>query len=286
MTGRTSAAILSGALLLAGGRLDAGRQTFVARAEFVRVDALVTDGNRVVPDLRADDFEILDNGVPQAIQLVAFENLPVNLVLALDISGSVAGDKITHLRAAATSALGHLKPDDKAGLVAFASLMASRVGLTRDVGDILASLQQPSYMTNTALVDAAYAAMILSESEPGRPLVLIFSDGLDTSSFLTPAGVLDTARRSEAVVYAISAAAERGTTFLHDLCDVTGGRQVDVGSTRELSQTFVTLLDEFRQRYLLSYSPTGVPKGGWHRLEVKVKNRRAKVKARQGYFRE
>ena len=57
-----------------------------------------------------------------------------------------------------------------------------------------------------------------------------------------------------------------------------------VESTNDLSATFARILEEFRMRYLISYSPEGVAPGGWHELDVRVRTRGAAVKARPGYF--
>jgi hypothetical protein len=65
---------------------------------------------------------------------------------------------------------------------------------------------------------------------------------------------------------------------------MTGGRSIAIESTRDLSSTFVRILEEFRMRYLISYSPEGVSGAGWHRLDVRVKGRGLTVKARPGYF--
>jgi hypothetical protein len=68
------------------------------------------------------------------------------------------------------------------------------------------------------------------------------------------------------------------------LSHAPGGRPFAIESTTDLSETFANILEEFRMRYRISYSPQGVAAGGWHRLDVRVKNRRATVKARPGYF--
>jgi len=79
-------------------------------------------------------------------------------------------------------------------------------------------------------------------------------------------------------------ASVRGTPpFLRDLTSQTGGTVFEVDSTTDLSSKFVDILREFRQRYLVGYSPRGVSKEGWHRLEVRVKGRKATIKARLGY---
>ena len=108
----------------------------------------------------------------------------------------------------------------------------------------------------------------------------MFSDGLDTSSWLTSEAVLEAAKRSDAVVYAVSAGQLQNRTFLRDLSKFTGGTLLKVESTKNLSAVFLSILEEFRQRYLLTYSPRRVSSSGWHRLVVRVKHRNVKVMAR------
>ena len=76
----------------------------------------------------------------------------------------------------------------------------------------------------------------------------------------------------------------RRASFPRDLSEATGGRLFAIESTTDLSATFSKILEEFRMRYLVSYSPQGVAPAGWHRLDVRVKNRNVTVKARPGYF--
>jgi len=96
--------------------------------------------------------------------------------------------------------------------------------------------------------------------------------------------MLDTAKRSNAVVYAVVAGGSPRVPFLRELSELSGGSFYDAGATTNLSATFVRILDEFRQRYLVSYSPSGVTATGWHRLDVRVKRKGLAVKARPGYF--
>jgi hypothetical protein len=86
------------------------------------------------------------------------------------------------------------------------------------------------------------------------------------------------------VVYAVSAGLASRADFLRELTDQTGGRLFRIESTRSLSEVFLEVLGEFRQRYLLSFSPAGVSHEGWHELTVRVKGRSAVVKARPGYL--
>lgn len=126
--------------------------------------------------------------------------------------------------------------------------------------------------------------MLLGERDPGRDLMIVFSDGRDTASWLSADLVFDAARRGDVVAYGLTLRGSASRQFLHRLADETGGEAFELDSTRNLRARFLNVLDGFRQRYLISYSPKGVARSGWHRLEVRVKNRRATVRARPGYF--
>lgn len=283
MAKRAAAVVL--AVACAGIAAAGQAPTFSTRTDVVRLDVLVTDGTQPVTGLEARDFEVLDNGVPQQVDLVAFEDAPLNIVLALDMSRSVSGMKLVQLRSAAQMVIGSLAPRDKGALLSFASTVFARVPLTDDRMRLIDALKAAPTTGDTAVVDASYGAVLLSESDIGRPVVIIFSDGVDTASFLTAESVLNTTRRSDAVVYAVASGDASRDPFLEELCRNTGGRLVDVRSANEFRQTFLGLLSELRHRYLLSYTPAGATQPGWHGVEVRVKDRPATVKARPGYFR-
>jgi hypothetical protein len=118
-------------LALAGAAcLAAGAQSFSSNVEAVRVDVLVTENGRPVRELQAADFDVLDNGVPQQVDLVSFEQIPLNLVLVFDMSSSVKGDRLTHLQEGALGVLGGLTRDDQAALVTFSESVVLGTGLT------------------------------------------------------------------------------------------------------------------------------------------------------------
>jgi VWFA-related protein len=258
--------------------------TFSTRVDTVRVDVLVSEGGNPVVGLQPTDFEVLDNGVQQRIDFFLHSELPLNVVLALDTSGSVTGERLNQLRAAGRAILNGLKTDDKLALVTFGSTITVRTALTTDMTRARAALATETDGGDTALVDATYSAMALGETDLGRALVILFSDGLDTASFLTPENVLNTARRTDAVVYAVSVGSAGRGAFLSDVTQLTGGRVLSLESTQDMDRAFLEILNEFRQRYLLSYSPRGVSSSGWHRLDVRVKNRKVEIKARPGYL--
>lgn len=242
---------------------------------------------------------------------VAVEDVPLHIMLVLDNSSSVHGAPLAHLKDAASAVGGLVHGDDRAALLTFSGAIRLLSGWSGDRSRLEAALGRTEAMGATALHDATYVGLTLRAPQPGRTLVLVFSDGDDTASWLSAQHVLDAARRSEAVVYAVTMRAgglpsggyrldfrsglqqpvKKAPTpvlmqpFLQTLADETGGKVVDAHRSERLRETFVQIVGEFRKRYLLTYTPRGVEKGGWHQLEVKVKGRRVKVAARRGYFR-
>jgi VWFA-related protein len=281
---RLRALALVAALVAVSAIAVAQAPTFSAKVEAVRVDALVVEGGRPVLGLGPRDFEILDDGVSQTVDMVSFERIPLNVILALDVSGSVSGERLANLRAASRDLLAGLASDDQSALVTFSHVVRLQAPLAQDTGKMRAALERIVPQGGTALRNAAYASLVLADSDAGRGLVILFTDGIDTSSYLSRDDVLDTARRSDAVVYAASAGRGR-KIFLQDLTRQTGGRLIELESTKDLARTFMDILNEFRQRYLLSYSPRGVSRDGWHELTVRLKaGRRGTVMARPGYM--
>jgi VWFA-related protein len=260
--------------------------TFRSSVEAVRVDVLVTQGGLPVTDLTPADFEVLDNGVLQQIDQASFEQVPLNLVIALDASGSVQGERARYLRSASSGLLDRLKPTEHAALLTFSDAIVMPGGLTQDFPSIRAALERPLPFGDTSLVDAGYAAILLAESRPGRPLVIVFSDGIEASSYLVPEAVLEAVKRSDAVIYGVTMKNVGRPPFLDRLVDASGGKLLEIGAARNLDEAFARVLEEFRHRYLFSYTPRGVARAGWHRVEVRVKRRGMAVKARPGYFRD
>lgn len=278
---RTVLAVAGAIAVLAPGPQQA---TFSSRAVAVRVDVSVTERGRPVADLTADDFEVFDNGVRQDITLVDSGEVPIDLVMALDMSGSVSGTRRDDLNAASHTVLQLLKPDDRVGVLTFDQQVVLRTPLTGDLEQARRALDRAGGRVNrTALIDAAYAALALADGGQGRALAILFSDGVDTGSWLRAEDVIEIAKRLDVVLFGISTdAPERNV--LDDLADASGGDLIRIESTKELTATLETLMHDFRQRYLLSYTPRDVQQQGWHALDVRVNRRGLRVKARQGYF--
>jgi VWFA-related protein len=259
-------------------------QTFSSRVDSVRVDVLVTAGGIPVTGLQAEDFEVRDNGALQSVRLLEAGSLALDVTVALDLSSSLEPGQFATLRNGVGLLLEALQPNDRAALLTFNQTVFQQQALTSDVSLVRAALEQADLWGGTALADAMYAGITLSEAAGRRPLLIVFSDGIDTTSWLSAGDVINAARRFETVVYAVSTAGSRETPqLLRDVTSQTGGNLLHVTS-RDFEASFIRILEEFRQRYLLSYTLGADPARGWHRIEVRVKRRGASVKARSGYF--
>jgi VWFA-related protein len=270
-------------LACSGAVALAAQPTFSTRVEGVRVDVLVTEGGRPVPDLGPADFDVRDNGVAQTIDLVSLRDVPVSVIMTLDLSASVVGSRLLALQRAGSALVDAMSPDDSAALIGFNRVVVQRVPLTRDLDAVRRALPATSAEGDTALIDAALAAMLLGEAEGGRTLVVLFSDGVDTASFSRPEVVVEAARRVNAVVYAVGTRAD-DSRFLRALTEATGGRIINLDSAADPGPAFLEILREFRRRYVITFMPTGVDREGWHQLSVRVNRRNARVQARPGYF--
>jgi VWFA-related protein len=289
---------------------------FRAVANVVRVDALVTERGKPVTKLTADDFELSDSGVVQQVTAVNIEDVEIDVILALDTSGSVAGGRLQALRDAASALVRNLRPEDRAAVVTFASGVTVNAPLTTDHTAVARALETAEARGATSLVDAAWTSVLLAHGNDRPTLVLVFSDGVDTSSWLRVDPVLALTSRANLVVDAVVAGGGRllgsappGRTaartpvptgaaldaatatprdagvedFLLGLTASTGGRIVDGSAGSRLEAAFVAALREFRTRYQLSYTPTGVDRPGWHPIDVRVKRPGATIRARPGY---
>jgi VWFA-related protein len=264
----------------------AGKQqaVFSARANTVRIDALVTVDGRTVADLQAGDFDVFDNGVRQSIEIISGAAAPLNVVLALDMSGSTKGERQQHLQEAGRTLIDNLKRDDRAALLTFSQSIGLQVALTPNVQNVRRALEDVRVEPGaTAVVDASYAGLMAGSGDSGRTMLLVFSDGLDTGSWLEPQAALDAAKSLNVVAYSVVVATPVRPPFLRDLASTTGGRLLEIDTTASLSRTFASVLDEFRHRYLLGFTPRNVASTGWHQLDVRVKRRNATVTARRGY---
>ena len=270
--------------------------TFRAGVDVVRIDVSVMNGLNPVAGLTAANFAVTDNGVPQTLDTVSLDTVPLDLMLVLDTSGSLAGERLTDLIEAMNGLVKSLRPEDTASLMTFSEPVRLAVKSTRDRVPLFAALTGLTADGATSMNDAVFLALQLrpAEADQSRPVLLLFSDGRDTSSWLRSDHVIEATRRSGVVVHVVELVADqwiggrgvdlRPSAFLGTLADTGGGRRWFAKSSRDLRELFGKALNELRARYLLTYSPNGVSREGWHDVKVTLKKTRGEVTARPGYF--
>lgn len=283
-------------------------QVFRSSVEAVRVDVLVTDRRQPVGGLTNADFELRDNGVRQTLDDLQIGEVPFSMMLALDASGSMVGSPLSHLQDGARAALEALHADDRASLMAFSEMITPATPWTSERQALISAIERLKANGSTSLFDAALSAIVQRDPDPGRRnLLIIFSDGRDTASWLPDYAALDLATRADIVVYGVTleTGAPRlsprlqlrsgirlapdqtissSTDFLSELAERTGGAWV-TSSLGGLRRTFAKIVNDFRSRYILTYTPRNVSAPGWHRIEVTLTNRRGEITARRGYER-
>lgn len=261
----------------------------------ISIDALVTDRDRPVPNLTAADFELIDSGVPQQVEVAIVKDRPIDVILSLDTSPSIGDAGLRHLVSATDKLFAALTPRDRAALVTGSQAVVIHHGLTGDFDRLRALTRRIGLIGRSAVIDAIYAATTLQQS-PDRPaMLLIVSDGLDNSSWLSAEDIVDVVRHNALVPYAVALLPHMATgeafrggeaavdLFLREFVETGGGQVIPAGNIAEVERHLIAALDNFRQRYLLTYTPRGVERPGWHPVTIKVKNPGWRVDARAGY---
>jgi VWFA-related protein len=281
---------LCGALLSsaphAASRWPAAQAQFAARAEGVLVDVEVTRGGKPVQGLTTADFTLRDNGVLQTIDVSNASSGPINTVLALDTSASTVGQRLTDLTAAGRAFVADLRSGDRAALITFNHLVQPVLPLTEDLPAVSAALGRLTPGGNTALLDSVYTSLVTTQDAIGATLIVVYTDGVDTASWLDGDELIDAASRSNAVVDAVVARSAHAYPEVKRVVDATAGAIVEINPKSDLAREFSRLLSDFRHRYLVTFTPTGVAAGGYHRLELHVRGSGLNVHARPGYVRD
>ena len=296
-TGGARAALLGGlglalALTAVG---SAQAPTFRASTRTVALYTTVTDSNRrLVADLEKEDFEILDEGQPQVIDVFLNEVQPITVVVMLDTSASMTGN-LELLDLAAEQFLLRLLPDDQGRVGAFNDKIQFASDFTANRDQLIASLKDLDFGNPTRLYDAIDVSLDELRSFEGRRVVLVFTDGDDTGSNVGYREVLEKARTDEAMIYAIGLRSDyfNGVSFvrsrpdrnLRRLAEETGGGYFELETTSELAPTFTRVAQVLHSQYVIGFTPT-VLDGKVHELEVRVKRRGMTARARKSYTAE
>jgi VWFA-related protein len=265
--------------LAKGGEVQQPPPVFSAVTESVYLDVFVTRGGEPVRGLSAEDFEVFDGGRRVSTELVPTDAVPLSAILVLDTSLSVSGSKLDQLKKACDAFVRGLGPRDEALLLTFSNAVRLRAGAGDDRAVLEKALAETQAGGRTALFDAVFSGLLLSRTLPGRPVLIVFSDGVDTVSWTGGPDALDLARQSSTLVYAVGVASD----LLQQVVEVTGGQTL-ADSGAGIEAAFLRVLDDLRNRYLLRFD-SGDAAPGWRSLEVKLKHHHADLRHRPGYSR-
>jgi VWFA-related protein len=267
----------------------------------VYVDVSVTRKDAPVAGLTAEDFLLTDNGIRQRVEVLDREAAPTTAILALDLSASVAGEPLVRLRAAAGAFLRGMHAGDEAALLTFNHEIELRQAPTTERSAVSAALERVEARGATSVVDALYLCL-KRRWGGGRPLVVLFTDGQDTASWLDNEDLLQAARESSALLHVVGTEpagprfelsptgagprvvqGEPGYMYLlQRAADTTGGEYWSASYAR-LESVFLKVLEAASARYVLRYEPQGVALAGRHELRVTVRRKGAQVRARREY---
>jgi Ca-activated chloride channel family protein len=248
--------------------------------KLVNVFVNVTDRNgAIVGGLSRDDFALTEDSRPQEIAVFERQSeLPLNLTLAIDTSGSVHKDMAQESDAAKRFAHALMRAQDQMSLLQFATEVREVTPFTNKLGQIDRGLGQLRGDFATALYDAIFLGADRLGRREGRKVLVLISDGGDTASSANYAQALEQALRNEVMIYSIidvpiEASAGRelgGEHALITLAEQTGGKSFYV-SDGGLDKAFARVSDDLRTQYLLGYYPRNQVLGrAFHRLEVTV----------------
>ena len=276
----------------------------------VRVDIQVTEGKKLIKDLTKDDFIITDEGQPQSIVSVAHGDEPVNLILLLDISGSMQ-KSIDEIAQDARESLEHLRPGDRVAIMVFARRSAVHQGFSdnlaetaRQIGSAVNSWDVgTSTQINSAVMDAAHY-MEKRAGPGGRRAILILTDNLSMSYRLTDGQVIRELNKADTVFNAIitghairprppDPAKPTNPDFtpanVFDLSEQTGGEWV---KAQDAAASFREMIERIRSRYMLSYHEPPSTAGAFRHITVTLsdaarkKYPQAELHCRNGYYAE
>ena len=284
--------------------------TFKSDVSDVRVDVQVTEGSKLVQNLTKDDFTVSDEGQPQSIVAFSHGDEPLNLVLLLDVSGSMQ-KYIEEISADARTALDHLRPGDRVAIMVFAKTTAVVQGFSDNLAETARNIGSvnkdwgvgTSTLINPAVVSAAQY-MDKNAGPSGRRAILILTDNLSMSYRLTDGQVIRELEMADTVFNAIVTGhairprpLEPGKVAnpdftpanVFELSEQTGGEWV---KSANAGDSFTDMIGRIRSRYMLAYHEPSAQPGAFRHITVTLADaarRRypgVELHARSGYYAE
>jgi VWFA-related protein len=255
--------------------------------DVVQVTVTVTDGRgRFVRDVPQSSFHVSEDGHPQAITHFASEDVPLELVAAVDISGSMAS-AMPRVKSAVKQFLGEVPPQDQVTLLGFNDNIFTLTRKTTDPAERIKAVDRLAPWGSTALYDVLLRGVEILGRQTGRKALVVFTDGEDQGSHATIKDVERRLQSSDITLYMIGQG--RGVTMeplkriMERLSTPTGGRALFTDSADDLQIAFADLLDELSNQYLLGYQSSNTRRDdAWRKIKVDVDGHHD-VRARQGY---
>ncbi|HXI22841.1 MAG TPA: VWA domain-containing protein [Pyrinomonadaceae bacterium] len=306
---RIQIAILSIIFLLAATIVAQQREpdeVIKVNTDLVVFDAQVVDkkSKRIIGDLTRDDFAVTDNGVKQPISYFSRDELPLSIILLLDVSRSVR--PIIHdIRDGALNALQRLKPDDQVAVMAFASETKLAQDFTKDRALVSRKIEEATatdVLGNATFVGPALeSAAIHMERAPtmnSRRVIIIITDNIAATSERQQHDVLDQLFDTGTVVYGLIVRATIGRVFnimsfgqikaVNKFVDETGGEVLGAGKTK-VDQRLGLIIDRLRARYAIGFRPSKAASESFRPVEIKISNAKSRsenllVLTKRGYY--
>jgi Ca-activated chloride channel family protein len=255
--------------------------------DVVQVIATVTDGGgHFLTGLPRSAFHVEEDGKPQKISHFGSEDVPLELIVAVDVSGSMT-PAMPRLKRAVKEFLGAVPSRDQVTLIGFNDSIFALTRRAVDPAERMKAVDRLAPWGATALYDVILKGIDMLGKQPGRRAMIVFSDGEDQGSH---ASIVDVERRlqaSDVTLYMIGQG--RGVevaalkTIMLRLVEPTGGRALFTDSVDQLHGAFTDLLEELSNQYLLGYESSNTRRDeAFRRIAVQVDGQ-SHVRARQGY---
>jgi Ca-activated chloride channel family protein len=285
---RAVATTVTGERLVATSRTKSAGYTETVEVEVVQVTATVTDSDgRFIKGLTRDQFRVKEDGVLQRLTAFAGENIPLEIVVAVDVSQSMTESMAT-LKAAVRTFLTSLRPADQVTLLAFNDNIFTAARRSTDPEQRVKAVDRLAPWGGTALFDAMLTALNTVGKQPGRRALVVFSDGEDQNSVATLKRVEGRLETSDATIYTIGlgrSVRDRDLAqVLARMSQMSGGRSFLIDAIHELDKVFADIVEELSNQYLLSYGSSNDKRdGSWRKITVELNGLSHQVRHRQGY---
>ena len=258
-------ALIAATVVLPAGARQDSETTFKVDVKLVNVYVTVTDQQGApIGNLTRDDFRLSEDGIAQKIAIFGKESqLPLSIILAIDTSSSTRKDIRLELEAARRFIHSMIRPQDVVALYTFDNDVNELAPFTSKLHVVDAAINQVRVGGSTSLYDAIYLGCKALLKREGRKVLVLITDGGDTSSSVDYKEALRAAQQSEALVYSlidvpVEASAGRNTGGEHALIQIsndTGGKYYYASNVSQLDKAFEQISDELRTQYLLAYYP-------------------------------